>query len=268
MLAGATIRRRRPLSIFGVLIIAALRVSIGLASAQEMPELLNIHLDNLNHLQSDHVNVDCHRNKYDMNCHFVKIFLLDPKTPEEVKAKVEEQIPGWMKDAHDDKKRACNWLAFWVDVERSSAGLSATRTVAPRDATRSTDLLKAREEAAKKACDEPTENNFREMMRASIRIENATCEIVVTSYDAKFKIQSDKSWVSNSGEPNGFCGEVDIETLHKNPQTQDASDWIYEIKAIFTKPNGPLCSGIKEGTDRFTKNFTKVVRNCEWIKIL
>ena len=248
--------------------IAAISAPSSLVAAQEMPEFLNMHLDNVDHLQADHIHIDCRRNKYEMNCHFVKIFLLDPKTPDKVRAKVEEQIPYWMKDAHDDKKRACNWLAFGVDVERSSAGLPATQTVAPKEATRSTDLLKAYEEAAKKACDEPTEDNFREMMRASIRIENATCEIVVTSYDAEFKLQSDKSWVSNSGEPNGFCGEVDIETLHKNPQTQDPSDWIYEVRAIFTKPNGPFCSGIKEGTDRFTKNVTKVVRNCEWIKIL
>jgi hypothetical protein len=260
--------RRRPISIFGAVMIAAISVPSSLVAAQEMPEFLNSHLDNIDHSQADHVNIDCHRNKYEMNCHFVKIFLLDPKTPEKVKAKIEEQIPYWMKDAHDDKKRACNWLAFGVDVERSSAGLPTTQTVAPREATRSTDLLKAYEEAAKKACDEPTEDNFREMMRASIRIENATCEIVVTTYDTKFKMQSDKSWVSNSGEPKGFCGEVDIETLHKNPQTQDASDWIYEVRAIFTKPNGPLCSGIKAGTDQFTKNITKVVRNCEWIKIL
>jgi hypothetical protein len=214
--------------------IAAISAPSSLVAAQEMPEFLNIHLDNVDHSQADHVNVDCHRNKYEMNCHFVKIFLIDPKTPEKIKAKVEEQIPYWMKDAHDDKKRACDWLAFGVDVARSSAGLPATQTaglpatqtVTPREATRSTDLLKAYEEAATKACNEPTEDNFRETMRASIRIENATCKIFATTYDAKFKMQSDKSWVSNSGEPQGFCGEVDIETLHKNPQTQDASDWI------------------------------------------
>ena len=232
-----------------------------------MPEFLNINLDNVNHSQAYHVNADCHRNKYEMNCHFFKIFLLDPKTPEKIKAEFEKQIPYWMKDAQDDKKRACNWLAFGVDVERSSAGLP--QTLGPGEATRSTDLLKAYEEAIKKACDEPTEDNFREMMRSAIKIENATCEIVVSTYDIKFKMQSDKTWVSNSGEPRGFCGEVDIETLQKNPRTpQDVSDWIYEVRAIFTKPNGPLCSGIKEGTDRFTKDFTKVVRNCEWIKIL
>src|SRR6516164_5226362 len=42
--------------------------------------------DNVDHLQADHVNIDCRRNKTEMNCHFLKIFLLDPETPEKVKA--------------------------------------------------------------------------------------------------------------------------------------------------------------------------------------
>ena len=92
-----------------------------------------------------------------------------------------------------------------------------------------------------KASDKPTEDNFRGMMQAAIRIENATCEIVVTMYDTKFKMQSDKSWVSNRGEPQGFCGKVGIETFHKNPATQDAFDWILEVRAnIYEAKRLPL----------------------------
>jgi hypothetical protein len=54
--------------------IAAISALSSLVAAQEMPEFLNMHLDNVDHLQADHVNIDCRQNKYKMNCHFVKLF--------------------------------------------------------------------------------------------------------------------------------------------------------------------------------------------------
>jgi hypothetical protein len=47
--------RRKPISIFGAVMIAAISASSSLVAAQEMPEFLNIHLDNVPLLKNEWV---------------------------------------------------------------------------------------------------------------------------------------------------------------------------------------------------------------------
>jgi len=138
-------------------------------------------------------------------------------------------------------------------------------TTNPAFAARIKQMLLHQNETTKAMCDNPTEETVKDMMRARSEVQNEICDVHANIDDVVFTKQSNKVWTSNSGEPTGLCGSIDIKRLIQN-STSDG-DWTYEVRTINTKPEGPLCGGKAESTEKFSWTVDSGARECAWVVI-
>jgi hypothetical protein len=96
-------------------------------------------------------------------------------------------------------------------------------TTNPAFAARIKQMLLHQNETTKAMCDNPSEETVKDMMRARSEVQNTICDIHANIDDVMFTKQSNKMWISNSGEPTGLCGSIDIKRLIQN-STSDG-DW-------------------------------------------
>jgi hypothetical protein len=94
--------------------------------------------------------------------------------------------------------------------------------------------------------------------------ESDTCGIVTNRYEATFKRQAERRWVSNEG-PDGACGVIGITTLEQDPQATGL--WTMNSRKVVTnKTANDSCKSIDaEQPDVLTwKNSTRPL-SCRFI---
>ena len=209
--------------------------------------------------KTDYVTGTRDENNNTLKCHLTSSFILSPKSENDIQKHIDEQVPWWLKDLQQRGERACDLLkgVSQLDYEQK-----------PND-PRARELLQGQNTAIQKMCTEqpPSEANIRSMLRSTIAVENATCDVHSMTYDMDFTKHFDVNkiiCVHNSGEPGLMCGDIEIDTLTQT--TNNPSNWTYEVKVINTKPGGLFCPK-PEYTQKFTSSFQKGERSCSWVTI-
>jgi hypothetical protein len=212
--------------------------------------------------ETDYVNGSCHRQGNMMKCHLTSTFIMSPKSEDEIRSEIDKGLPGWM---HDAKQQTREHLCSYLDMANNSRFLNEpdAKTMNPHNVARAKHLLQHQNETTRAMCDNPSEDNAKAMMRARVEVENAVCDIHSSTYDELFTKQSNDTWVSNSGKPDGLCGTINIGTLKQNSASD--TDWTYDAKTINTQPDGPFCGEETHYSEKFISPVNKGARECIWV---
>lgn len=248
------------------LVVALVLVTAARPGAEEINSVVTLHLQGVGPGNStDYVNGTCKREANIMKCHFTSTFILPPKSEDEIRSKIDKQLPSWMQDV---REKTHEQLCSYLSITNDSRFLSEPdpRTTNPADVARVKQMLEHQNETTKAMCDNPSEENVKRMMRARIEVENAICKVHSSVYDEEFTMQHDNVWVSNSGKPDFLCGAIHIGTLRQN-STGNAEDWTYDVKTINTRPEGPFCGGKAEYSEQFAWTINTGARACKWVVV-
>jgi len=196
-----------------------------------------------------------------MKCHFTSSFVLPPKSEDEIREKIDKELPHWKQDIKNEtQEQLCSYLSMTNDSRFLSE--PDPKTTNPAYAARVKQMLLHQNETTAAMCDNPSDENVEKMMRASVDVENAICDVHSSVYDEVFTKQPGGVWVSNSGKPDGLCGAINIGKLRQN-STSDP-DWTYDVNTITTKP-GSFCGDKADYAEQFAWTTNKGARECAWV---